>query len=144
MDPARVFHGELEPRVTRVVLDNFAISPLHPRFPSNCCVTANRRVVPKPEVTSSLDHLVGAQQHSLRKLQAERLCGPQVNHEFENCRPLDRQFARLGPAGNAVEIIGDAPRHHGPLGEVTTEPGDLDQVSGIALFVGVAFGLYPS
>src|SRR5262249_5129216 len=57
---------------------------------------------------SSFDHLVGAQQERFGDCQPERLGCCKINNEIELGRLLDRNFARLCPAKNLVDIIGGA------------------------------------
>src|SRR5437016_2805859 len=42
-----------------------------------------------------LDHLVGAGEHDRRNLEADRLCGLDVNHQRESGRSFDWQISRL-------------------------------------------------
>ena len=51
------------------------------------------------------DGLVGALKDRLRNAQTESFSGPQIDDEFEVCRLLDWQLARLG----ALEDPGDIP-----------------------------------
>src|SRR5262245_61613332 len=44
----------------------------------------------EPSASKSLDHLVGAQQHSLRDRQPEFLGGLQIDHQLEPRRLVDR------------------------------------------------------
>ena len=58
---------------------------------------------------NSFDHLVGAGEQILRQLDAERLCGLEIHHQFEFGRLLDRKITRPGAAQNLVDVIGGAP-----------------------------------
>src|SRR5262249_59576745 len=58
---------------------------------------------------ASFDHLVGAQQERLGDCQPERLGGCKIDDEIKLGRLLDRNFARLRPAKNLVDILGRAP-----------------------------------
>jgi hypothetical protein len=64
--------------------------------------------VPTSEVAFSFDHLIGAGEQRRRHAEAERLRGLQVDSQFEFCRLLDRDVARLRPAQNLVDKFGGA------------------------------------
>jgi hypothetical protein len=46
---------------------------------------------------ASLDHLVGAREQRLRDRKAERLCGFEVDHQFDLGRLFDRQVCGVSP-----------------------------------------------
>ena len=56
--------------------------------------------------TSLFDHLVGAQHEAGGDLVADRLCGLEIDHQFEPGRLLDRKIGRL----SAAQHLGDQPR----------------------------------
>ena len=53
-----------------------------------------------------LDHLVGAHQHGRRHVEAERLCGLQVEHGLVPGRRLHRQVGRLLALEDAIDVAG--------------------------------------
>ena len=55
------------------------------------------------------DHLVGAEQDRCRNIEAERLGGFQIDHEFKFCRLLDRQIGGLVALENAPDIDAGLP-----------------------------------
>src|SRR5258705_8638627 len=57
----------------------------------------------------SLDYLIRAQQHLLRDVDSERLCGFEIDHQLEDGGLLDGQVARLGAAQDFIDIDGGAP-----------------------------------
>jgi len=54
----------------------------------------------------SLDHLVGAGDKRRRHFKAERLCGLEIDHQFELGRGLHRKVGRFLALENAIDIIG--------------------------------------
>src|SRR5258708_40293154 len=63
-----------------------------------------------PQTTALFDHLVGALQQRCRHFDAKRLCGLQIDHQFELGRLLDRQVARLRTLENLVDEDGGPAR----------------------------------
>jgi hypothetical protein len=55
---------------------------------------------------SSFDHLVGALQQRRRHFDAKRLCGLQIDHQFELGGLLDRQVGRVRTLENLVDENG--------------------------------------
>jgi succinate dehydrogenase/fumarate reductase flavoprotein subunit len=56
------------------------------------------------------NHLVCAGEQRWRHCDAERFGGNQVDHYFEFGRLFDRQFGRLCPAQNLVDVVSGTPR----------------------------------
>jgi hypothetical protein len=56
----------------------------------------------------SFDHLVGELLEILRHIEADRLCGLEIDHQLELCRELDWQLTRLGALQNLVNEVGGA------------------------------------
>ena len=52
----------------------------------------------------SLNYLVSAQQQRLRHCEPERPCGPEIDHQLELRRLLDRKIGGLFPAKDAVDV----------------------------------------
>src|SRR5262249_53732827 len=60
-----------------------------------------------PSLTStSLDHLVGAQQDRGRDIEAKRLGGLEIDRQHDLCRKLDWQIASLGTFQSFINIVG--------------------------------------
>src|SRR5262245_25141236 len=79
-----------------------------------CGATSDVRFGPEADTAGLFNHLVCAGEQRWRHCDAERLSGNQVDHYFELGRLFDRQFGRLCPAQNLVDVISGAP---GKIGE---------------------------
>jgi hypothetical protein len=73
------------------------------------------RFVPKADIAHLFDHLVGNQQQVATNCQAKRLRRLQIYHQLEFSRLLYRQFGRLCPFEDFVQINGGRP---GKIGQV--------------------------
>jgi hypothetical protein len=91
------------------------------RLLSNTCRVVDRRMMaaPDPKQTSAIqiscvakyalfDQLVGTQKERLGDGEPDRLGSLEVNHQLELGRELNRQFAHLGAAQQAVDVGGGA------------------------------------
>src|SRR5262249_15290010 len=72
------------------------------------------RSVPKADIRiatncSLFDHLVDAGEHGRGNIEAERLCGLEVEHRLIPCRRLHRQIGWFLTLENAVNVTGRAP-----------------------------------
>jgi hypothetical protein len=65
--------------------------PLRPRSQR----PSHRAGEPRNELATSFDHLVGTHQRRRREREAERLCGFEIDHQFDLGGPLNRQISRL-------------------------------------------------
>src|ERR1700730_4033967 len=86
-----------------------------------------------PSSIESFDHLVGTREQRWRHLDAERLGGLEVNHQFVVGRRLHRKVGGLLALENAVDVAGGAPE----LVDVISPIGD--QTAGG--YIG-SFGVY--
>jgi hypothetical protein len=66
----------------------------------------NVRFVPKADIASSLNYLVGAGEHGLRNSQTERLRGLEINHQLVLGWRLHRQVGRLLAPEDAIDVLG--------------------------------------
>jgi hypothetical protein len=85
--------------------------PADVRFGAHCGLKSDTAPCPTSaiaEVALSFDHLIAAGEQRRRHAEAERLRGLQVDSQFEFCRLLDRDVARLRPAQNLVDKFGGA------------------------------------
>jgi hypothetical protein len=70
-----------------------------------CSAQADVRFVPIADIRVLFDHLVGSDDESRRHCQAERLCGFQVNHQFEFDGGLHRQVSGLLAFKDAINTV---------------------------------------
>jgi hypothetical protein len=70
-----------------------------------CAAQADVRFVPIADIRVLFDHLVGSDDESRRHCQAERLCGFQVNHQFEFDGGLHRQVSGLLAFKDAINTV---------------------------------------
>ena len=75
-----------------------------------CSATRDVRFVPKADIGSLFDHLVGALLEMQRHVEAERLGGLEVDHQLELDRGLDGKLARLRALEDAIDIGRRAPK----------------------------------
>src|SRR5215470_16881310 len=66
----------------------------------------------------SFDDLVGERKQRLRKVEAERVCGFEVNHEFELGGLIDWNISWFNAAEDLVHVIGDLSRSFGIVGPI--------------------------
>ena len=83
------------------------------------------------DAAASFDHLVGAGKQRRWDVDAERLGGLEINHQFEFGRQLDRQIGRFLAFEDAINVTGRATvtspltRSNDRIGEpITPEPID--------------------
>ena len=57
------------------------------------------------------DHLVGAGEQRGWHGEAERLCGLEIDHQFEFGRLLNGQVGRLGTSENAIDVRSCSTKH---------------------------------
>src|ERR1700730_7842357 len=73
--------------------------------------TGKRRLVTAHTLSghspASFDDLVGAGEDRWRNGKAERLCGLEIDHQLEGCRPLHRKISRLGALEDLSDISAD-------------------------------------
>jgi len=55
-------------------------------------------------VRNSFDHLVGASEQGWGNVKADRVCGLEIDHQFEPGRLLDRKIARVCTAHDLVDV----------------------------------------
>src|SRR6516162_2988374 len=94
------------------------LGPMASAYQSSC-----RGPITKSAARFLFDHLVGEQQERLRDRQAKGLGSREIDDEIEFGRLLHRQFSRLRPAQNLVNIISGAPkllRKAWPIGHETS------------------------
>ena len=60
--------------------------------------------MPKADIDRLFDHLVGAREQRGRDLQAERLCGLEVDHKFILGRCLNRQIRGFLALKDAIDV----------------------------------------
>src|SRR5690242_8235618 len=80
--------------------------------------------------TPSLDHLVRACEQRWRDFEAERFGGRQIDYEVELGRLLNRDFARLCPAQNPVDMVSGAPVQVRVIWSIGDETSSLDILLG--------------
>src|SRR3954452_17070952 len=72
-------------------------------------VAGHRRLLRKPSLSVSFDHLVGAGEERGRDRQAQVFRGYAVEHKLETASFYDRQFARSRPLQDAIDVPGSLP-----------------------------------
>src|SRR4051812_7807790 len=69
-------------------------------------------------IASLFDHVVGAQQHSSRDVEADCFGNLEVDNQIKLSRLLNRQVRWLRALGQLVNIISDTAKHYGHVRSV--------------------------
>src|SRR5262249_29143039 len=79
----------------------------------------------------SFDHLVGAAEQQRRHVEADCLCGTDVDHQLEPDRLYDREVGGLGAHENSAGVVADLPvciAEVCTVGKKSTDCGELTPI----------------
>src|SRR5262245_33932372 len=93
------------------------------------CLRWGSFILHLPSRFTSFDHLVGGHQQLVRHREAERLHGPEIDHQLEFRGLFDWEVGRLGALEDLVHVLRGTTVHLPNIDSVGHQPANLRKIS---------------